>query len=115
MELVRSGIVPGLWDYLWLYTYWKNDWLSIVPNQNLVTNIGFDEEATHTKRIPEWQYPNMHTEQFDTQVSTRSVKQDFNADKWAARHIHNSSPDIVVKTWLVKKLRVFIRILKSAK
>ena len=47
MELVRSGIAPGLWDYLWLYTYWKNDWLSIVPNQNLVTNIGFDEEAGH--------------------------------------------------------------------
>ena len=37
------------WDFQWVYTVWKNNGLSIIPNQNLVSNIGFGEDATHTK------------------------------------------------------------------
>lgn len=36
------------WDYQWSYTVIKNNGLSIIPNKNLVTNIGFSENATHT-------------------------------------------------------------------
>ena len=36
------------WDFQWVWTVWKNDGLSIIPNVNLVRNIGFGEEATHT-------------------------------------------------------------------
>jgi hypothetical protein len=36
------------WDFQWVWTVWKNDGLSIIPNVNLVKNIGFGEEATHT-------------------------------------------------------------------
>jgi hypothetical protein len=39
---------PDTWDYQWLYTGLKNNSLTIVPNVNLVTNIGFGEGATHT-------------------------------------------------------------------
>jgi len=37
------------WDYQWVYTCLVNSGLTIVPNCNLVKNIGFDQEATHTK------------------------------------------------------------------
>ena len=37
------------WDYQWVYTSWKNNGLSIEPNVNLVSNIGFGEESTHTR------------------------------------------------------------------
>ncbi|WP_260703354.1 hypothetical protein [Edaphobacter flagellatus] len=37
------------WDYQWLYTHLKNNSLAIVPRVNLVTNIGFGLDATHTK------------------------------------------------------------------
>ncbi|MEK6477327.1 nucleotide-diphospho-sugar transferase [Catalinimonas sp. 4WD22] len=37
------------WDYQWDYTKFINSGLSIVPNKNLVTNLGFGEDATHTK------------------------------------------------------------------
>jgi len=37
------------WDYQWDYTKFINSGLSIIPNVNLVTNIGFGEDATHTK------------------------------------------------------------------
>ena len=36
------------WDGLWVYTTWYAKGLSILPNQNLVSNHGFDAEATHT-------------------------------------------------------------------
>lgn len=37
------------WDYQWVYTIWKHKGISIIPKSNLVTNIGFDSRATHTK------------------------------------------------------------------
>lgn len=37
------------WDWQWIYYQIMNKKYSIVPSVNLVTNIGFNEEATHTK------------------------------------------------------------------
>jgi hypothetical protein len=37
------------WDYQWMFTIWKNNGLSVTPNYNLITNVGFDNTATHTK------------------------------------------------------------------
>ena len=46
------GAKPDTWDYHLTYTCLINSGLTIVPvNQNLIENIGFDNEATHTKTI----------------------------------------------------------------
>lgn len=37
------------WDYQWTYACWSQSGLSILPNSNLVSNIGFGSDATHTK------------------------------------------------------------------
>jgi hypothetical protein len=39
------------WDYQWDFARYSNSGLSIVPNTNLVRNIGFGDLATHTKNI----------------------------------------------------------------
>lgn len=39
------------WDYQWVFTSWINGGLSIVPNVNLIKNIGFGPEATHTQDV----------------------------------------------------------------
>jgi hypothetical protein len=39
------------WDYQWLFGSRLNRRVSIVPNVNLVTNIGFGLDATHTTRV----------------------------------------------------------------
>jgi hypothetical protein len=36
------------WDYQWVFSCWINGGLSIAPNQNLISNIGFNCYATHT-------------------------------------------------------------------
>jgi hypothetical protein len=37
------------WDYQWGFAKLINSGLSIIPNKNLITNIGFNSNATHTK------------------------------------------------------------------
>jgi hypothetical protein len=37
------------WDYIWTYYCWLQNGLTILPNVNLVSNIGFGNEGTHTK------------------------------------------------------------------
>ncbi|GAB5560629.1 MAG: hemolytic protein HlpA [Synoicihabitans sp.] len=39
---------PGCWDYRWAFSRWRQRQLGIVPRVNLVSNIGFGPEATHT-------------------------------------------------------------------
>lgn len=39
------------WDYRWAFAIWSQGGSSIVPSVNLVTNIGFGKEGTHTKNI----------------------------------------------------------------
>lgn len=36
------------WDYQFSFHIWKNRGLCIIPNKNLVSNIGFGDTATHT-------------------------------------------------------------------
>jgi len=36
------------WDYYWFFAAFKHKMLTIFPHQNLVENIGFNQQATHT-------------------------------------------------------------------
>jgi hypothetical protein len=37
------------WDYAWIYSCWLQGGLTIAPSVNLVSNIGFHLDATHTR------------------------------------------------------------------
>lgn len=49
-NLSDPEIIQKTWDYQWYYSIWRQNGLSIVPNVNLVSNIGFGSDATHTLR-----------------------------------------------------------------
>ncbi len=36
------------WDYVWTFSCWANSGLTCTPRVNLVSNIGFGPDATHT-------------------------------------------------------------------
>ncbi len=40
--------VRDIWDAQWLYACWSHNGLSILPNVNLISNVGFGAQATHT-------------------------------------------------------------------
>jgi len=37
------------WDYAWQFACWSQGGLTVAPNRNLVSNIGFREDGTRTK------------------------------------------------------------------
>jgi len=47
-ERVYRGEIDT-WDYQWVFANWIEGRLSITPAANLISNIGFGENSTHTK------------------------------------------------------------------
>lgn len=48
LESVARGQLDT-WDVQWMFACWAHGGLSVLPHQNLVTNIGFGHGATHTR------------------------------------------------------------------
>lgn len=46
INLLDTGL--DTWDYQWMFSIWREDGICLNSNYNLVLNIGFDKEATHT-------------------------------------------------------------------
>ena len=61
------------WAYVWRYSIWKNNGITIIPNVNLVSNIGFGNDATHTK-TSESPLSNMKTEAILNIVHPNNIK-----------------------------------------
>ncbi|QHS54721.1 nucleotide-diphospho-sugar transferase [Mucilaginibacter sp. 14171R-50] len=49
-KLVKTGGVDT-WDYQLTFLNFFNNSLSVIPNVNLITNIGFGESSTHTNDV----------------------------------------------------------------
>jgi hypothetical protein len=47
--LDRTHRERDAWDYAWLLSCWRQGGLNAIPNLNLVSNLGFREDATNTK------------------------------------------------------------------
>jgi hypothetical protein len=55
-QAIRQKIHLGefdAWDYQWMFAIWKNQGKCILPNVNLVMNLGFGPDATHTTTLPD--------------------------------------------------------------
>jgi hypothetical protein len=77
------------WDFQWMYSIWKNDGKIIAPKVNMIKNIGFGEDATHSKtsnhifevsNCNEIDFPLIHPEArlFDHDLDRRLSKNRFN-------------------------------------
>ncbi|MFZ4646801.1 MAG: hypothetical protein ACOYNP_13690, partial [Gemmataceae bacterium] len=85
-DIMHSGGIDT-WDVQWMYACWRQHGLSIVPNVNLVTNIGFRADATHTKAetdrfavlpVKSVAFPLIHPPQ---------AGRDMEADRYTERHV----------------------------
>lgn len=78
------------WDLQWLFSCWTKGGLSITPETNLVSNIGFGESATHTAAI--------NHDMADLPVSgigfplkhPPSVERSHEADEFEIRHLFSA-------------------------
>lgn len=44
-----KNVSIDVWDLQWTFAFWNNQAKAITPTKNLITNIGFGADATHTK------------------------------------------------------------------
>ena len=58
-QKVHDGLVNS-WAYRWQFTCWTLSGLTVLPGVNLVSNIGYREDATHTK-FSDTKFANMTT------------------------------------------------------
>lgn len=61
-DKVAAGEIDT-WDFQWVYANWISGRLAVLPNVNLISNIGFGVNATHTTGDAE--VANMLTESLD--------------------------------------------------
>lgn len=55
MSATKQGKIDT-WDYQWVFSYWRVHGLAVVPNVNLVSNLGFGPGATHTLGYADWRF-----------------------------------------------------------
>ncbi len=46
----RQGLIDN-WDAQWLFSVWDKNGIALLPNRNLISNIGVGAEASHTKKM----------------------------------------------------------------
>lgn len=79
------------WDHIWTYCCWSNNGLSCIPHINLVSNIGFGEEATFTFNIND-KSSNMSVEEINFPLLHNNiVKQNLIADEYTCKNHYKIS------------------------
>jgi hypothetical protein len=84
---VHAGEIDT-WDYQWIFSSWVRSGMAIHPSVNLVSNIGFGPDATHTvgdsylsrRETSEMRFPLVHP---------TDASPDRAADGRLAREVHH--------------------------
>lgn len=102
-KVINSSI--GTWDYQWTYAIWKHNGLNILPNKNLVANIGFNANGTHTSGIDILGLSNMETFSIQNIIHPTEIEINKKADKFGLDHYFNPSKFF----YLYKKIIHYIK------
>lgn len=105
IDLCRSGKVDS-WSYLWTFSCWLHGMVALLPNKNLVTNVGFGEDSTHTKEACE--ISELRHEVLEDFSAPSTLAMDQEADEFTFRRIF-CAPASPMENFIVsrrfKKLR----------
>lgn len=100
------------WDYSWTASTWYKNGVTATPNVNLVSNIGFGEEATHTKEKFN-KCSNLPTYALSHITHPKEVKIDKDADKFTFRNVFQSKYSHFPFNWLLLPFRIFNYIVRK--
>jgi hypothetical protein len=101
------------WDSQWMFTCWSQNGLSIMPHVNLVSNIGFHQEATHTVNS-ESRLANMHTEAMGFPLQHPPfIIRDAQADHFTEQIMFNPGLKSLFRLGVNKVLRKTKRLITS--
>ncbi|MFC5300304.1 hypothetical protein [Azospira restricta] len=90
-DLAHEGKKIDSWAYRWTFSCWTREGLTVLPARNLVTNIGFGVDATHTTRTStESGTPGLERIAFPLRHPTAVIRDEW-ADRWTDRHVFGIS------------------------
>lgn len=95
----------GTWDYQWTFAIWSNNGLSILPNQNLVSNIGFNNNSTHTSGIDLLGLSNMQTFSISNIIHPNIIEINKKADKYGLDYYFNPSKILYLRKKIIHYLK----------
>ena len=109
-NLVKQGNREDIWDIQWTFTCWLNNGITIVPNCNLISNLGFNEEATHTKSSLS-KLAKLPTKNIGVISHPFVLNIDRNADYYTFTNYNllESSRYILFRNWLSGKIPVSMK------
>ena len=94
--------IDSAWDYQWTFMVWRKQYFSILPNQNLISNIGFEsEDATHTKGKSK--FSKIPTKQISFPLKhPKLMRRNAEADNFTQKNNYVLWKEVVVQTakWL---------------
>jgi len=88
------------WDYQWTFTLWSHKQLTILPNMNLISNVGFGADATHTTGESEF---------------SKLIAHDFIITKHPLNTVRNKEADEYTSNLMFKQKLFFERIANKLK
>jgi hypothetical protein len=97
LDLIRDGALD-VWDFPWMMSCWLQGGLSVQPTINLVRNIGFGPQATHTTMedklsrmsISEMRFPLRHP---------LAVRRNARADRRIERMVYATPSSVLALEW----------------
>ncbi|RZM07380.1 MAG: hypothetical protein EOO88_51845 [Pedobacter sp.] len=93
------------WDYQWVYSIWLKNGLSVLPSVNLISNIGFDASATHTKFVTE--FAELPTGALPILYHPSVVQEHNEATQWLFRYLYRQPSRLSV--WFDRVKRKFTK------
>ena len=85
------------WDYQWNFACWTQGGVAVVPLVNLVENIGFGLDATHTTGVMEPGKALVAGSLFGDVKHPAEIKVNRRADRYTFRHVYFPQPDFSVR------------------
>jgi hypothetical protein len=103
------------WDYAWLLSFWSQNYLSVVPNANLIDNLGFDGEGTHTFD-PNSKFANLATQSISFPLKHPPfVIRDLQADSFTQKTLYTDLNYVNLFKSRLKKFLISKKLLKLKK
>lgn len=96
LRRIKSGKL-NTWDFQWMVAVWKQSGLTVTPAVNLIQNIGFGEDATHTATAD-------GCSRFSVPASYKSI----DWEKRSPLEVCKRYDRRVVATWLNASMRAYL-------
>lgn len=103
-----KGRIVDTWDVQWVYSLFVNNGWAITPNLNLISNLGFDNFATHTKyKIPAFVRYSNNGSFHESIIHPSKKRLNKSADNFTTKFVHKINVITCFDILKLKTMRVF--------